>query len=44
MASPSALESAKLMGVDAAEYLRRTVAAAFAGEEVPLPHELAAVG
>ncbi|APR86261.1 Hypothetical protein A7982_11610 [Minicystis rosea] len=38
----SLLESAKLMGVDPAEYLRRAVSAAFAGEEVPLPHELAA--
>ncbi|APR75145.1 Hypothetical protein A7982_07901 [Minicystis rosea] len=38
----SLLESAKLVGVDPAEYLRRAVAAAFAGEEVPLPHELAA--
>ncbi|APR87969.1 hypothetical protein A7982_13318 [Minicystis rosea] len=36
------LESAKLVGVDPAEYLRRAVAAAFAGEDVPLPHEFAA--
>lgn len=37
----SLLESAKLVGLDPAAYLRTAVEAAFAGREIPLPHELA---
>ena len=37
----SLLESAKLVGIDPAAYLRTAVEAAFAGREIPLPHELA---
>ena len=37
----SLLESAKLVGIDPAAYLRSAVEAAFAGREIPLPHELA---
>lgn len=36
----SLLESAKLVGLDPAAYLRGAVEAAFAGREIPLPHEL----
>jgi transposase len=36
----SLIESAKLAGVDPALYLRRAAAAALAGNEPPLPHEL----
>jgi hypothetical protein len=36
----SLLETAKLVGLDPAAYLRRAVEAAFAGKEIPLPHEL----
>jgi transposase len=38
----SLLESAKLVGLDPAEYLRRAVEAAFAGQRIPLPHEIVA--
>jgi hypothetical protein len=36
----SLIESAKLVGVDPALYLRRAAAAALAGDEPPVPHEL----
>jgi transposase len=37
----SLLESAKLVGIEPAAYLRRAVEAAFAGQTIPLPHEIA---
>ena len=37
----SLLESAKLVGIDPAAYLRTAVEAAFAGQQIPLPHEIA---
>jgi len=37
----SLLESAKLVGLDPAKYLKTAVEAAFAGQPIPLPHELA---
>jgi transposase len=37
----SLLESAKLVGIDPAAYLRTAVEAAFAGKQIPLPHEIA---
>lgn len=40
----SLLESAKLVGIDPAAYLRTAVEAAFAGEQIPLPHEIAKRG
>jgi transposase len=36
----SLLESAKLVGIDPAAYLRSAVEAAFAGRQIPLPHEI----
>jgi transposase len=36
------LESAKLAEIDPAAYLKTAVLAAFAGREIPLPHEIAA--
>ena len=38
----SLVETAKLCGVEPKGYLRRAVTAALAGEQIPLPHELAA--
>jgi hypothetical protein len=38
----SLLESAKLVGLDPAAYLRAAVDASFAGREIPLPHEIVA--
>lgn len=38
----SLVETAKLCGVEPKRYLRRAVTAALAGEQIPLPHELAA--
>ena len=38
----SFIESAKLCGLDPKEYLRTAVMAALHGEQVPLPHEVAA--
>jgi transposase len=37
----SLLESAKQMGIDPAAYLKTAAEAAFAGEKIPLPHEIA---
>jgi transposase len=37
----SLVESAKLAGVDPDAYLRRAIAAALRGEQIPLPHEAA---
>jgi transposase len=37
----SLLESAKLVGLNPIEYMRRAVDAALRGESIPLPHELA---
>ncbi len=38
----SLVESAKLCGLEPKSYLRRAVTAALAGEQIPLPHEIAA--
>jgi transposase len=38
----SLVESAKLCGLEPKGYLRRAVTAALAGEQIPLPHEIAA--
>jgi transposase len=40
----SLLESAKLVGIDPAAYLRGAVEAGFAGNAIPLPHELVSTG
>jgi len=38
----SLIESAKLVGIDPDDYLRKAVDAAIDGVQIPLPHELAA--
>jgi transposase len=40
----SLLESAKLLGIEPAAYLKTAVEAAFAGQPIPLPHEIAKQG
>ena len=37
----SLVESAKLCGLEPKSYLRRAVTAALAGQQIPLPHEVA---